>query len=50
MPVGVLALVLGLIILKDHRAENAPRSFDVFGIVLLSGAMASLVWSLIKAA
>ncbi|WP_318211009.1 MULTISPECIES: MFS transporter [unclassified Streptomyces] len=49
VPVGVLALVLGLVILKDHRAENAPRSFDVLGILLLSGAMASLVWSLIKA-
>ncbi|WP_435975266.1 MFS transporter [Streptomyces sp. Qhu_M48] len=49
VPVGVVALVLGLVILKDHRAENAPRSFDVLGILLLSGAMASLVWSLIKA-
>ncbi|MBD0707991.1 MULTISPECIES: MFS transporter [unclassified Streptomyces] len=49
VPVGALALVLGLVILKDHRAENAPRSFDILGIVLLSGAMASLVWSLIKA-
>ncbi|MEU4065374.1 MFS transporter [Streptomyces wedmorensis] len=49
VPVGVVALVLGLLILKDHRAENAPRSFDVVGILLLSGAMASLVWSLIKA-
>ncbi|MFF9017308.1 MFS transporter [Streptomyces sp. NPDC014870] len=49
VPVGVLALVLGLVILKDHRAENAPRSFDILGIVLLSGAMGSLVWGLIKA-
>ncbi|MFE1902411.1 MFS transporter [Streptomyces gardneri] len=49
VPVGVVALALGLVILKDHRAENAPRSFDVLGILLLSGAMASLVWSLIKA-
>ncbi|WP_443066824.1 MFS transporter [Streptomyces sp. NBC_01255] len=49
VPVGVLALVLGLVILKDHRAENAPRSFDVLGILLLSGAMGSLVWGLINA-
>ncbi|MFJ8659149.1 MFS transporter [Streptomyces sp. NPDC093795] len=49
VPVGVVALVLGLVILKDHRAQNAPRSFDVVGILLLSGAMASLVWGLIKA-
>ncbi|MFB9513860.1 MFS transporter [Streptomyces purpureus] len=49
VPVGVVALVFGLVILKDHRAENAPRSFDVLGILLLSGAMASLIWGIIKA-
>lgn len=58
VPVGALALVLGLLILLDHRAalgrspENgysAPRSFDVLGIGLLSGAMFCLVWALIKA-
>ncbi|OIK26801.1 MFS transporter [Streptomyces malaysiense] len=49
VPVGVVALVLGLLILLDHRARNAPRSFDVLGIVLLSGAMFCLVWALIKA-
>ncbi|WP_255951506.1 MFS transporter [Streptomyces odontomachi] len=49
VPVGVVALVLGLVILLDHRAKNAPRSFDVPGIVLLSAAMFALVWALIKA-
>jgi EmrB/QacA subfamily drug resistance transporter len=49
VPVGAIALVLGLLILRDHRAENAPRSFDILGIVLLSGAMFCLVWALIKA-
>ncbi|MBX9395408.1 MFS transporter [Streptomyces sp. TRM72054] len=49
VPVGVLAVVLGLLILTDHRAENAPRSFDILGIALLSGAMFCLVWALIKA-
>ncbi|MER6067469.1 MFS transporter [Streptomyces sp. NPDC001817] len=49
VPVGALALVLGTLILRDHRAENAPRSFDVLGIALLSGAMFCLVWALIKA-
>ncbi|CAL9446108.1 Multidrug resistance protein Stp [Streptomyces sp. enrichment culture] len=49
VPVGVLAVVLGVWILLDHRAENAPRSFDVLGIVLLSAAMFCLVWALIKA-
>ncbi|GHF34502.1 MFS transporter [Streptomyces mashuensis] len=48
VPVGVLALVLGVVILKDHRAENAPRSFDILGILLLSAAMFCLIWALIK--
>ncbi|WP_089101442.1 MFS transporter [Streptomyces hyaluromycini] len=49
VPVGLTALVLGVLILRDHRAENAPRSFDLLGIALLSGAMFCLVWALIKA-
>jgi EmrB/QacA subfamily drug resistance transporter len=49
VPVGILAVALGVVMLLDHRAENAPRSFDVLGIVLLSGAMFCLVWALIKA-
>ncbi|MFI9804899.1 MFS transporter [Streptomyces sp. NPDC052301] len=49
VPVGAVALLLGALILLDHRAENAPRSFDILGIALLSGAMFCLVWALIKA-
>src|SRR5690606_14868427 len=49
VPVGILAVALGVWILLDHRAENAPRSFDVLGIALLSAAMFCLVWALIKA-
>ncbi|MFG2693989.1 MFS transporter [Kitasatospora sp. NPDC051984] len=49
IPVGIVALVLGLLILKDVRAENAAKSFDIPGIVLLSGAMFMLVWGIIKA-
>ncbi|MEU9338649.1 MFS transporter [Streptomyces sp. NPDC048290] len=49
VPVGILAVALGGLILLDHRAKNAPRSFDLLGIGLLSGAMFCLVWALIKA-
>ncbi|CAM5298649.1 MFS transporter [Streptomyces fumanus] len=49
VPVGVVAVVLGLLILLDHRAQNAPRSFDILGIALLSASMFCLVWALIKA-
>ncbi|MFE1247355.1 MFS transporter [Streptomyces sp. NPDC058741] len=49
VPVGVLAVALGVWILLDHRAENAPRSFDLPGIALLSASVFCLVWALIKA-
>ncbi|WP_416984552.1 MFS transporter [Streptomyces sp. T028] len=58
VPVGVVALVLGVLILLDHRAalgrspengHSAPRGFDLLGIALLSAAMFCLVWALIKA-
>ncbi|GGP56281.1 MFS transporter [Streptomyces abikoensis] len=49
VPVGALALALGSVFLAGHRAEDAPRSFDIPGIVLLSGAMFCLIWALIKA-
>ncbi|MPY50991.1 MFS transporter [Streptomyces acidicola] len=49
VPVGILAVALGAWMLLDHRAENAPRSFDILGIALLSAAMFCLVWALIKA-
>ncbi|MGD9483360.1 DHA2 family efflux MFS transporter permease subunit [Streptomyces sp. TRM70308] len=49
VPVGLLACVLGLAILVDHRAAAAPRSFDIPGVLLLSGGMFCLIWALINA-
>jgi EmrB/QacA subfamily drug resistance transporter len=49
VPVGLLALLMGLVILRDNRAELALRSFDILGILLLSIAMFCLIWALIKA-
>ncbi|GAA1215544.1 MFS transporter [Kitasatospora nipponensis] len=49
IPVGLLALALGLWILRDVRVANAAKSFDVPGILLLSAAMFLLVWGIIKA-
>ncbi|MFD6415374.1 MFS transporter [Streptomyces sp. NPDC060194] len=49
VPVGAVALVFGLLVLRDHRAENAPRTFDLPGIALLSAAMFAIVWGIIKA-
>ncbi|WP_329494853.1 MFS transporter [Kitasatospora herbaricolor] len=49
IPVGLAALALGIWVLKDVRAENAAKSFDIPGILLLSAAMFMLVWGIIKA-
>lgn len=49
VPIGGLISAFGLVILKDHHAENASGSFDIPGIVLLSGAMFCLILPLIKA-
>ncbi|MER7502327.1 MFS transporter [Nonomuraea pusilla] len=47
-PVGVIALVLGILLIKENRAQTLAR-IDWLGVLLLSGAMFSLVWTIIKA-
>lgn len=47
-PVGVVALVLGIFLIKENRSQTLAR-IDWLGVLLLSGAMFSLVWTIIKA-
>ncbi|MFC7589150.1 MFS transporter [Nonomuraea antimicrobica] len=47
-PVGVVALIMGFLLIKDNRSQTFAR-IDWLGVVLLSGAMFSLVWTIIKA-
>ncbi|TMR95414.1 DHA2 family efflux MFS transporter permease subunit [Nonomuraea basaltis] len=47
-PVGVIALVMGFFLIKENRAQSLSR-IDWLGVLLLSGAMFSLVWTIIKA-
>ncbi|MEV0147308.1 MULTISPECIES: MFS transporter [unclassified Nonomuraea] len=47
-PVGIVALLMGLLIIKENRSQTFAR-IDWLGVVLLSGAMFALVWSIIKA-
>ncbi|MGP3914648.1 MFS transporter [Nonomuraea sp. 10N515B] len=47
-PVGVVALIMGILLIKDNRAQTLAR-IDWLGVLLLSGAMFSLVWTIIKA-
>jgi EmrB/QacA subfamily drug resistance transporter len=49
LPVGALALVLGLVVLgRNHRVDRGSRA-DIPGIALLSVAMFALVFGVIKA-
>ncbi|MGW4473563.1 MFS transporter [Nonomuraea sp. NPDC004354] len=47
-PVGLLALIMGVVIIKENRSQLMSK-VDWLGVVLLSGAMFALVWSIIKA-
>ncbi|MEO3871877.1 MFS transporter [Nonomuraea sp. B12E4] len=47
-PVGIIALVMGIFLIKDNRVQTLAR-IDWLGVLLLSGAMFSLVWTIIKA-
>ncbi|MFG1999118.1 MFS transporter [Spirillospora sp. NPDC048911] len=48
-PLGVIALAVGLWVIRESKDEEARGSFDIPGVVLLSGALFALVWGLIKA-
>ncbi|WP_220448595.1 MFS transporter [Nonomuraea mesophila] len=47
-PVGIIALVMGIFLIQDNRVQTMAR-IDWLGVLLLSGAMFSLVWTIIKA-
>src|SRR6266851_3549494 len=48
VPVGLIALVMSLLVLKETPASPAAKSFDIPGMLLLSGALFLLIWGLIK--
>ena len=48
VPVGIVALVVGLLVVKESKAASLSR-IDWLGVVLLSGAMFCLIWAIIKA-
>ena len=50
VPVGIIALVFGLLVLRETPPSPAARSFDIPGTALLSGFLFLLVWALIKGA
>jgi EmrB/QacA subfamily drug resistance transporter len=48
-PLGLIALAVGLWVIRESRDDKAISSYDLPGVALLSGAMFALVWGLIKA-
>ncbi|MEU4719190.1 DHA2 family efflux MFS transporter permease subunit [Nonomuraea dietziae] len=48
VPVGIIALIMGVLIINESKTQLLSK-VDWLGVVLLSGAMFSLVWSIIKA-
>ena len=48
VPVGVIALVIGLLVLRETPSSPAASSFDIPGMALLSGSLFLLIWGLIK--
>ena len=48
VPVGIVALALGLLVLTETPSSPAAKSFDIPGIGLLTAFLFLLVWVLIK--
>ena len=49
VPVGIIALAMGLLVLRETPPSSAARSFDIPGIAALTAFLFLLVWGLIKA-
>jgi EmrB/QacA subfamily drug resistance transporter len=48
IPVGIAALTMSLLVLRETPSSPAASSFDVPGIATLSGSLFLLIWGLIK--
>ncbi|WP_051102576.1 MFS transporter [Parafrankia elaeagni] len=49
VPVGVIALVVGIAVVRESRNEEPGQKFDPAGLVLLSGGLFALVYGVVKA-
>ncbi len=49
LPVGVIALALCPVLLRESRATTARRSFDPAGALTITGAIVMLVYALVEA-
>src|SRR4029434_11344129 len=49
IPVGLAALALSPLLLRESRATLATRSYDLAGAVTITGALALLVYAIVEA-
>ncbi len=49
VPVGIIALVVGILVIRETPRSSDAKSFDIPGIGLLTAFLFLLVWGLIKA-
>jgi EmrB/QacA subfamily drug resistance transporter len=49
VPVGVVALALSPVLLRESRASTTTRSYDPLGALTITGALALLVYALVEA-
>jgi EmrB/QacA subfamily drug resistance transporter len=49
IPVGLAALALSPLLLRESRATTGPRSYDPFGALTITGALALLVYAIVEA-
>jgi EmrB/QacA subfamily drug resistance transporter len=50
VPVGLIALAVGLVVIRETESSPAAQSFDIPGIALLTVFLFALIWALIKGA
>src|SRR4051794_18444774 len=49
IPVGIAGVVAGAWVIRESKDEESVKAFDIPGVILLTGALCLLVWSLIHA-
>ena len=49
VPIGILALLVSQAVVRESRDTSGTAAIDIPGTILITGAIASLTWSLIEA-
>ncbi|MFC9244939.1 MFS transporter [Streptomyces sp. NPDC057136] len=49
LPLGVVAIAMGLLVLREARLDSAAKSSDPVAVILLSGTLLALLWGSVQA-